>query len=269
MRGIVVLFFLISDGAPKQNQKPVRVISAKTARNYSITNGDVQKIEKSPLSDVIERFDENGRLLTVEEIVHKTKVVWKREHKYDDKGKVLEISITANGARFQRQRFEYEEGRLVLLTYFDEENEKALQTSYKYGKGSLLEEEVTVDAFGDAVDKTIYEYDGSGRVTAMTRIAARSKTPVARRAYKYDDAGRVIETTYFSNGKMVERAESVYMPGGDLSEIRRYDSKETLKEKLSYRYGSDGLLHEVFVYKIAGGKELLKEKTEYEYEYFK
>ncbi len=153
-----------------------------------------------------------------------------------------------------------ERGDVSEAAIYDNKGLLAEKLHCKYNSNFQLIEEAMYDDTGTRSDKTIYKYNTNGKLISKTLLY--DNLVEEKIVYNYNPKGYIEnELRYDKEGVLREKVQYKYATNGKLIEQSVfYDC--SLYEKLAYKYNKDGLLLEVAKYNNRGELEI---KHIYEY----
>jgi len=223
--------------------------TSKSERKYDAEGRLTEEIIWDENDEIMERTtyerDENGRILRHLEhyldgsfdITHYT---------YDDEGNLIEkVTITDEDETEGREKFHFENGKLVKSEEFDEENKLITSSEYVFDDhGNLIEQknktleggntslryeydennhrtmQMQYNEIGRLIEKISYTYDENGRVTHVLEEDERKKNTTE---FTLDDQGRAvwqIEKDVF--GEIVLKVERQYDADGNITRLTAF-----------------------------------------------
>lgn len=170
------------------------------SREYRFKDGKVvAEIRKNPGMQHEIRFIYNANVLQSEERWTNQRRKSKTTYLYNDKNqKIKEVLIDANEKLMYTASFEYDNDRLVLEIYRNEQNEVIRKSTYAYNdEGHIIFQSKLENNIPEVIEQNIYNEQNQ----LVEQIVTENGTLIWQQNYTYDVKGKVIESLSFDGIK--------------------------------------------------------------------
>ena len=221
---------------------------------YFNYDDDENLLEKGKISDgkkkpkLIQEFDQGNLVKRTSFTFGEPNYKSISTFKYRDDGLLSESIASTSYGTYSKETREYNNGKLVMNTFVDKNNDTTHHTIYTYNEKGQTKSKIYGN--GAKKDRTLYYYDEQGNL--IKKVSGNSSD-----LYKYNEEGQQTEMKKVKNGAVFLTVEYKYDSNGNCI----FDS---LKKEY-YKYNSQNLIVEKGKVDGNGNRSVLER---YEYEFY-